>query len=112
MTFYSSAAMISTGMANNCTLNGFDRLSLVGYEVGWLWYDVIALVLYAMLFLTITYLVLFFIKKILHSLHTLYQSGNTALVIAVTYNSPKMVELLINAGACVDTQKKVVIESI
>jgi len=53
MTFYSSAAMISTGMANNCTLNGFDRLSRVGYEVGWLWYDVIDLVLYAMLFYTI-----------------------------------------------------------
>jgi len=49
-----------------------------------------------MLFLTITYLVLLFIKEILHSLHTLYQSGNTALLIAVTYNSPKMVELLIN----------------
>ena len=71
-------------MANNCTLNGFDRLSQVGYEVGWLWYDVIALVLYALLFLTIAYLALLFIKKeILHSLHTLYQSGNTALVIAV-----------------------------
>ena len=56
--------MISTGMANNCTY--FDRLnhvSLVGYEVGWIWYDVIALVLYAMLFLTIAYLVLLFIKK-------------------------------------------------
>jgi len=65
-----------------------------------------------MLFLTITYLVLLFIKEILHSLHTLYQSGNTALTIAVTYNSPKMVELLINAGACVDTQNKVIIDGI
>jgi len=49
---------------------------------------------------------------ILHSLNTLYQGGNTALVIAVTYNSPKMVELLINAGACVDTQNKVIIDGI
>ena len=40
--------------------------------------------LYALLFLTIAYLALLFIKKeILHSLPTLYQSGNTALVIAV-----------------------------
>jgi len=50
-------------MANNCTFNGLDRLSRVGYEVGWLWYDVIALILYSMLFLTIAYLVLLFIKK-------------------------------------------------
>jgi len=60
------ATMISTGMANNNNCTYFDRLnhvSLVGYEVGWLWYDVIALILYAMLFLTIAYLVLLFIKK-------------------------------------------------
>jgi len=57
------ATLTSTGMANNCTFDGLDRLSLVGYEVGWLWYDVIALILYSMPFLTIAYLVLLFIKK-------------------------------------------------
>ena len=55
--------MTSTGMANNCTFDGLNRLSRVGYEVGWLWYDVIALILYSMLFLTIAYLVLLCIKK-------------------------------------------------
>lgn len=53
-----------TGLAtNNCTFDGLDRLSRVGYEVGWLWYDVLALVLYSTLFLTIAYMVLLLIKK-------------------------------------------------
>ena len=56
--------MTSTVMAtNSCTFDGLDRLSQLGYEVGWLWYDVIALVLYSMLFLTIAYLALLLIKK-------------------------------------------------
>ena len=55
--------MTSTGMANNCTFDGLDRLSQMGYEVGWLWYDVIALILYSVLFLIVAYLVLLFIKK-------------------------------------------------
>ena len=55
--------MTSTGIATNCTFDGLDRLTQLGYEVGWLWYDIIALALFSILFLTIAYLALLLIKK-------------------------------------------------
>ena len=57
------AVMTSTGIATNCTFDGLDRLTQLGYEVGWLWYDIIALALFSTLFLTIAYLALLLIKK-------------------------------------------------
>ena len=46
--------------ATNCT---FDVLTRLGYEVDWLWYDIIALALFSMLFLTVAYSALLLIKK-------------------------------------------------
>jgi len=46
--------------ATNCT---FDGLSWLGYEVDWLWYDIIALALFSMLFLTVANSALLLIKK-------------------------------------------------
>ena len=62
ITTFNSAGGVMTS-ATNCTFDGLDRLSQLGYEVDWLWYDVIALVLYSTLFLTIAYLALLLIKK-------------------------------------------------
>lgn len=47
----------------NCTFDGLLRLGELGYEVGWLWYDILALVLFSLLFLTIAYIILLLIKK-------------------------------------------------
>lgn len=40
-----------------CTFDGLERLAELGYEVGWLWYDVLALVLYTLVFLTATFII-------------------------------------------------------
>jgi len=41
--------------ATNCTFDELDQLAQLGYEVDWLWYDIIALALFSTLFLTIAY---------------------------------------------------------
>ena len=56
-------SLCSLSMSQNCTFDGLARLSQLGYEVGWLWYDILALVLYSILFLVIAYIVLLLIKK-------------------------------------------------
>ena len=47
----------------NCTVDGLEQLRVLGYEPGWLWYDVLALILFTIIFLFIAYLVLRLIKK-------------------------------------------------
>ena len=43
--------------------DGLDQLTHLGYEVGWLWYDILALALFSTLFLIIAHLALLLIKK-------------------------------------------------
>jgi hypothetical protein len=51
------------GMDENCTFGGLERLGELGFEVDWLWYDVMALASYSIIFLTLAYIVLLLIKK-------------------------------------------------
>jgi hypothetical protein len=50
-------------VTNNCTFDGLQRLTTLGYQVDWLWYDLLALVILSLVFLTIAYVVLALIKK-------------------------------------------------
>lgn len=50
-------------MNETCTFDGLERLGQLGFEVGWLWYDVLALSLFTALFLTAAYIILLLIKK-------------------------------------------------
>ena len=97
-------------MANNCTLNGFDCLSQVGYEVGWLWYDVIP-VCSAVSYHCLLGAFVYQEGDLTFTPYTLPEWEHCPCH-CCPYNSPTMVELLIDAGACVDTQNKVVIDSI
>jgi len=57
--------MTSTGIATNCNFDGLDGLTQLGYEVGWLWYNIIALALFSTSFLITAYfyLALLLIKE-------------------------------------------------
>ena len=46
-----------------CTFDGLEQLSQLGYQVDWLWYDQLALVLFSVFFLFIAYIILRSIKK-------------------------------------------------
>ena len=51
------------GNNSNCTFDGLQRLTTLGYQVDWLWYDLLALVVFTLIFLTIAYVVLALVKK-------------------------------------------------
>jgi len=46
---FNSAGVAMTTSATNCTFDGLDQLTQLGYEVDWLWYDIIALPLFSTL---------------------------------------------------------------
>lgn len=48
---------------NPCIINGTEQIMNLGWQVGWLWYDVLALIIFAILFLTLAYIILLCIKK-------------------------------------------------
>ncbi len=48
---------------NDATCDGLDELDFLGYETGWLWYDILALILFAVVFLNLAYVILRLIKK-------------------------------------------------
>ena len=47
----------------NCTFDGLLRLDELGFKPDWLWYDVLALIIFSLLFLTAAYIILLLIKK-------------------------------------------------
>ena len=53
----------SAPIVTNCTFDGLQRLTTLGYQVDWLWYDFLALVILSLVFLTIAYVVLALVKK-------------------------------------------------
>ena len=53
----------SAPLLTNCTFDGLQRLTTLGYQVDWLWYDLLALVIFSLIFLTIAYVVLALVKK-------------------------------------------------
>lgn len=53
----------SIPIVTNCTFDGLQRLTTLGYQVDWLWYDLLALVVFSLIFLTIAYVVLALVKK-------------------------------------------------
>ena len=56
-------ANYSMPLETNCTFDGLERLTTLGYQVNWLWYDLLALVLFSLVFLVIAYVVLALVKK-------------------------------------------------
>ena len=56
-------ANCSMPVETNCTFDGLQRLITLGYQVNWLWYDLLALVVFSLVFLTIAYVVLALVKK-------------------------------------------------
>ncbi len=48
---------------NNTKCDGLELLEFLGYETGWLWYDVLALILFTIVFLILAYTILRLIKK-------------------------------------------------
>ena len=53
----------SAPLLTNCTFDGLQRLTILGYQVDWLWYDLLALVIFSLIVLTIAYVVLALVKK-------------------------------------------------
>lgn len=55
--------IFSSSTYNPCVINGTEQIMNLGWQVGWLWYDVLALVIFSILFLSLAYVILRCIKK-------------------------------------------------
>ena len=55
--------MVMDMAEENCTFGGFERMEELGFATNLLWFDVLALVIYIGIVLTLTYVVLLVIKR-------------------------------------------------
>ena len=63
VTSSTSPPSFQIGDFTDCPLDGLVGLSRLGYETTWLPWDILALILFSLLFLTIAYIILVLIKK-------------------------------------------------